>query len=603
MQSGLFEFFDGSRGELIGKTLVESQVFSAEFNARFHKIYLEMLEHGQSTFTDMDVEVRGKQYRIYHWILPYHNASGQYIGVIGGWLDITEREHLIEQLGVAKESALDASRSKSVFLASMSHEIRTPVSALVGLIELLRMKGSSASDIQENLEVAHQSAQSLLSLIGDILDLSKIEAGEMTPAPRPTHLGEMAQSLYRLFETNARKKNLEFRLVTEVEHNGIMIDALMLNQVVANLLSNAIKFTDQGSVQLMLRELPGEPSAGRARFAIQVSDTGQGLSETQRQEIFEPFVQAEPQAHRAKGTGLGLSICASLAQLLDAELNVDSQEGLGSRFTLVFEAELVDVTQSSGQAAAVSPSNHKLRILVVEDHAPNRLLLCRQLEYLGHDAVPCDDGEAALALWVATESPFDLTITDCNMPRMNGYEMTRAMREIEQQNAVRMHPIFGLTANAQSEVTEQCLAAGMTRCLFKPVAIEALALVVAEVEQVSKRRAQAALATGSELDKIRLLSPESYASLVHEIVLTHREDGRELDRLAGEGDREGLARIAHKVRGGAQLTGDRELSDACHALEHAAMGEGEAADYLSNVELVVACLQALEFRLLQDSTS
>jgi len=207
--------------------------------------------------------------------------------------------------------------------------------------------------------VAHQSAQSLLSLIGDILDLSKIEAGEMTPAPRPTHLGEMAQSLYRLFETNARKKNLEFRLVAEVEHQGIMIDALMLNQVVANLLSNAIKFTDQGSVKLMLRELPGESAAGRARFAIQVSDTGQGLSETQRQEIFEPFVQADPQAHRVKGTGLGLSICASLAKLLGAELSVDSQKGLGSRFTLVFEAELVEVNQSTEQSAAVSPSSHK----------------------------------------------------------------------------------------------------------------------------------------------------------------------------------------------------------------------------------------------------
>jgi len=217
--------------------------------------------------------------------------------------------------------------------------------------------------------------------------------------------------------------------------------------------------------------------------------------------------------------------------------------------------------------------------------------------------VPCDDGEAALALWTAAESTFDLTITDCNMPRMNGYEMTRAMREIEQQSAVSMHPIFGLTANAQSEVTDQCLAAGMTRCLFKPVAIEALALVVAEVEQVSKRRAQAALATGSELDKIKLLSPESYASLVHEIVLTHREDSRELERLAQEGDRDGLARIAHKIRGGAQLTGDRELGDACHALEHVVTEEGETVSYFSNVELILTCLQALESRLLQDSAS
>lgn len=594
-------FFNASREELIGKTLVESQVFSAEFNAHYHQVYLDMLEHGEPTLKDMDVEVRGERYRVFHWMLPFHNFSGQYIGVIGGWLDITEREHLIEQLSIAKESAIDASRSKSVFLASMSHEIRTPVSALVGLIELLKMKGGSQAEIDESLEVAHQSAQTLLSLIGDILDLSKIEAGEMTPVPRPTHLGDMARSIYRLFETNALKKDLEFRLVCEIQHNGVMIDALMLNQVVANLLSNAIKFTEQGSVHLLFRELPvEEASPGRAKFAIQVSDTGQGLSETQRQEIFEPFVQADPQANRATGTGLGLSICASLAKLLGAQLNVDSQCGLGSRFTLIFEADLADVDQTPEAVTAVSLSSHKLRILVVEDHAPNRLLLCRQLEYLGHEAVPCDHGEAALAVWRNAEPPFDLTITDCNMPRMDGYQLTRLMREFEQQNALRMHPIFGLTANAQSEVTERCLAAGMTRCLFKPVAIEALALVVSEVEQVSKRRAQAAAATGSELDKIKLLSPESYGPLVQEIVLTHRQDSLELERLARDGDRSGLVRVAHKVRGGAQLAGDRALSEACHALEDRVVEEDESMPYSVEVEVVVACLHALEKRLLQD---
>lgn len=596
-------FFNVSREALIGKTLVESEVFGAEFNEHYHQVYLDTLEHGQPAFTDLDVEVKGQKYRIYHWILPFHDFSGQYIGVIGGWLDITEREHLIEQLRLAKEIAMDANRSKSTFLASMSHEIRTPVSALVGLIELLRIKGGSANQIEESLEVAHQSAQSLLSLIGDILDVSKIEAGEMKPSPRPTHLGEMAQSIYRLFEPNAQKKNLEYRLVTEVQHNGIMIDALMLNQVVSNLLSNAIKFTEQGSVQLLLRELPGESEPGRARFAIQVSDTGRGLSKTQCQEIFEPFVQADPQAHRAVGTGLGLSICASLSKLLNAQLSVDSQVGLGSRFTLMFEADLVEVIHNPAPIAVESQSSHKLRILVVEDHAPNRLLLCRQLEYLGHEAFPCDDGEAAFAQWMRAEPPFDLTITDCNMPRMDGYELSRSMRKLEQQRAMRMHPIFGLTANAQAEITEQCLEAGMTRCLFKPVGIETLASLIAEVEQTSKRRALAAAVTGSELDKIRLLSPESYAPLVKEMVLTHREDGNELERLARENNRDGLVRVAHKIRGGAQLAGDAALTDACRVLEQLVCEENGALPYGSHVEHVLACLQSLELRLLQDLPS
>ncbi|WP_249490798.1 transporter substrate-binding domain-containing protein [Pseudomonas sp. HS6] len=597
------DFFNMSRESLFGKTLVESQVFDAEFSARYHQTYLDTLAHGQPAFTDMDVEVQGQSYRVYHWILPFHNSSGQYIGVIGGWLDITEREHLIEQLRLAKEAAMDANRSKSVFLASMSHEIRTPVSALVGLIELLRLKGGSTDEIEESLEVAHQSAKSLLSLIGDILDLSKIEAGEMTPTPRPTHLGEMTQSIYRLFETNARKKNLDYRLVTEVQHNGILIDALMLNQIIANLLSNAIKFTDQGSVQLMLRELSGESAPGRARFAIQVSDTGKGLSETQHQEIFEPFVQADPQANRAVGTGLGLSICASLAKLLNAQLNVDSQLGLGSRFTLMFEAEMVEVEERLSSPAFDSSNGHKLKILVVEDHAPNRLLLCRQLEYLGHEAWPCDDGETALAQWKGAQPPFDLTITDCNMPRVDGYQLTRWMREDEQQRAVRLHPIFGLTANAQSEIIDRCLAAGMTRCLFKPVGMETLALLVAEVEQTSKRRVQAAIGADSELDKIRLLSPESYAPLVNEIVLTHRADGHELQRLAKEEKRDDLARVAHKIRGGAHLAGDRSLNDACVALEQLLAEDGEPLLFRQQTEVVLKCLHELEVRLLQGLAS
>ncbi|MFJ2550210.1 transporter substrate-binding domain-containing protein [Pseudomonas sp. NPDC087612] len=591
------DFFNITREAVIGRTLMESDVAGVEISARYHQIYMDALKNGQTTFDDMDFELRGQQYRVYHWILPYLNSTGQYIGVIGGWLDVTERSQLIEQLRQAKEVANNANRSKSVFLASMSHEIRTPISALIGLIELLRVRGGTAAEIEESLEVAHQSAQSLLSLIGDILDLSKIEAGAMTPSPRPTQLIELTQSIYRLFATNARKKNIEFRLVTEVQNNGVMIDALMLNQVISNLISNAIKFTEQGSVQLLLRELPGTQIEGYARFAIQVTDTGKGLNEAQRKEVFEPFVQADPQAHRAAGTGLGLSICASLAALLGAKLSVDSQPGLGSCFTLLFEAELVEIIQDKDAPDANLQSGQKLRILVVEDHAPNRTLLCRQLEFLGHEAVPCDDGEAAFELWMNAESEFDLTITDCNMPRMNGFELTRRMREIEQQKAVRLHPIFGLTANAQSEASEMCLAAGMNRCLFKPVSIETLASAIAEVAQSHARRAQAAaVKKGGELEKIRLLSPESYAPLVEQILISLREDSINLEVLARECDRPGLARIAHKIRGGATLTGNSELVEACSELERFVLEDIEMP-YEVQVERIKACLRELESEL------
>ncbi|MFP0195012.1 transporter substrate-binding domain-containing protein [Pseudomonas sp. PHC1] len=592
------DFFDIERESVVGKTLMESDIAGVEVSTRYHQTYMDVLNHGQARFDDMDVELQGKQYRVYHWILPFLNSTGQYIGIIGGWLDITERSQLIEQLRVAKEAATEANRSKSVFLASMSHEIRTPISALIGLIELLRVRGGTAEQIDESLEVAHQSAQSLLSLIGDILDLSKIEAGAMEPSPRPTQLVEMMQSIHRLFETNAHKKSLDFKLVTEVKNSDVMIDALMLNQIVSNLVSNAIKFTDQGSVQILLRELTVLNGENTARFAIQVSDTGSGLSEDLQRAIFEPFVQADPQAHRATGTGLGLSICSSLASLMGAQLSVDSQIGLGSRFTLTFDAQIVEIVEDDAVQNFTHQTQHKLKILVVEDHAPNRLLLCRQLEYLGHEAVPCDDGEAALEQWQQADPAFDLTITDCNMPKMSGYELTQRIREAEQRDTVRMHPIFGLTANAQSEITERCLKAGMTRCLFKPVGIEMLEVLVNEVAQATERRLQASEVTlGGDLEKIKLLSPDSYPGLVNEIIMTHREDAANLIQLFGKNDREGIAKIAHKIRGGAYMSGDLTLASACTELEGVANRKtGEIVE--SQVYSVLKGLDALEERLL-----
>jgi two-component system sensor histidine kinase EvgS len=592
------DFLQASEDEVIGKTLLESDHVSPHINTRYHQLYLDILKEGKPTFADLDVVVKGESYQVYHWVLPFHNSAGRYIGLIGGWLDITERAHLTEQLRLATETAEEANRSKSVFLASMSHEIRTPISALIGLIEILRVRGGTPAQMEENLDIAHQSAQSLLSLIGDILDLSKIEAGAMEASPRPTHLLELMQSVHKLFATNAHRKQLDYTLSTQVTHHGVMIDALMLNQIVSNLLSNAIKFTEQGSVQLLLRELPDAINPGHGRFAIQVSDTGAGLSAEQQQEIFEPFVQADPGEHRARGTGLGLSICVSLARLLNAQLSVDSQPGLGSRFTLVFEAPLAEVDEAITLLETQAPSGHRLKILVVEDHAPNRLLLCQQLEYLGHEAVPCDDGESALVTWEQANPAFDLTITDCGLPGMDGYELTLRMRDWEQGMALRAHPIFGLTANAQSEVVERCLAAGMNRCLFKPIGIEALAPLIGDVAQQSERRALAAASTsGGELEKIRLLSPDAYGPLVEEILKTHRQDSLELARLLEQGNVAGLGKLAHKIRGGAHLTGDRELNEACSALESAAL-EGLLQACHGPADAVQARLQALEERLL-----
>ncbi|MGF6401541.1 two-component system sensor histidine kinase EvgS [Pseudomonas frederiksbergensis] len=592
-------FLQTTQEEVIGKTLLDAGVISPELSRQYQQIYRDTERHGKPTFADLEIEVKGQPHRIYHWTLPFQSSTGEFSGVIGGWLDISEREQLMEQLRLAKEAADEANESKSIFLASMSHEIRTPISALIGLIEMLRVRGGSPQQIDENLAVAHQSAQSLLSLIGDILDLSKIEAGAMVPSPRPTKLNELLHSVHKLFEINAKNKHLTFDLVIEASDQQVIIDALMLNQIIANLISNAIKFTQQGFVELSLKQLPDDAKSGLGRYSIEVRDSGSGLTERQKKAVFEPFVQVAQNASAGRSTGLGLSICTRLAQLLDARLSVDSQPGKGSCFKLEFAAERTRQDLAPAAPQAPAQSGRVLNILVVEDHAPNRLLLCQQIEYLGHCAMPCDDGEAALAQWKQADPPFDLTITDCNMPRMDGYELTRQMRRIEQARAEGAHPIFGLTANAQSQIIQDCLDAGMTQCLFKPIGIEALTEHIGTVSAQIERRANSARTTGGELQKLRVLAPEAYAPLVDELIRTNREDGARLEQLVLNNDFEKIIGLAHKIKGGAQLADARDLIEACVQLESLGF-QANASSCDAQAKMLLSAMQALEERLLED---
>lgn len=591
------EFLQTTPEAVLGKTLPDAEVLPPPLSLQYQQIYQNAERHVEPVFADLEIEVKGQPHRIYHWTLPFQSSAGEFSGVIGGWLDISEREQLMEQLRLAKYAADEANESKSIFLASMSHEIRTPISALIGLIEMLRVRGNTPQQIEDNLAVAHESAQSLLALIGDILDLSKIEAGAMVVSPRPTQISELLRSVHKLFDINARKKNLIFDLLIDAKEQYVIIDALMLNQIIANLISNAIKFTESGFVQLSLKQLHDDPESNLARYVIEVRDSGVGLNEQQRKAVFEPFVQVASAPTTARGTGLGLSICTRLTTLLEAQLSVESQPGKGSCFRLQFEAERTHVEDVQSPTQHLASPGMRLNILVAEDHAPNRLLLCQQLEYLGHSATACDDGETAFAQWAAASPPFDLTITDCNMPRMDGYELTRRIRTLEQSRGLSMHPIFGLTANAQSQIIQDCLDAGMTQCLFKPISIETLTEQVRAVSSQIERTVNAAQSTGGELEKLRILCPDAYGPLVDELISTNRLDAARLQQLMVNKELEKIAGLAHKIKGGAQLVDEQDLIEACVNLESLAfMSDADACD--KQIKALITIMQSLEQRLL-----
>lgn len=224
-------------------------------------------------------------------------------------------------------------------------------------------------------------------------------------------------------------------------------------------------------------------------------------------------------------------------------------------------------------------------------------MLCHQLEQLGHDVVSCNNATVALAVWKKANRAFDLTITACTMPLLDGFELTRRIRDQERERAQRSHSIFGMTDNARPALIDKCLSAGMNHCLRRPIAIEALMPLIAEVTLQSKRRALAAAAkSGGELHKIKLLSPEVYVPLVNQILRCHREDAV---KLAQADTFEELARLAHKLLGGAQLADERALIEACNSLQDLT-SQGSMQMCKAQVTVVLTGLQKLEDRLLQD---
>ena len=581
--------FSARREDVIGKTVMQAcGLLSNECEAHDYQAdYLRVMAEGTPLVLDRPLNIGGKNFTIYHWILPFRDSLGEVQGIIGGWIDISERRHLLDELRAAKELADDANRAKSTFLATMSHEIRTPMNAVIGLLELTLKRADQGHLDRPSIEVAYHSAKDLLELIGDILDIARIESGRLNLSPERVNLRNLAHSVIRVFDGLARQKNLTLALQFHSRGDApdVLIDPLRFKQILTNLVSNAIKFTRQGQVTLAINLLPASPP-DHTELQLSVQDTGIGISDRDQARLFEPFAQAENSGQLAlNGAGLGLLICRSLCEMMGGTLELSSQVNVGTLVEIKLRLPtLPPCLSSAAHEPVINPAAHRLNVLVVDDHPANRLLMCQQLGYLGHRFTTEHDGAAGFKTW--KEGTFDLVIADCNMPVMNGYDLTRAIRQYEQASQQRPCTVLGFTANAQPEERQRCAMAGMDDCLFKPISLTLLSQHLA---------ALVPLDTGNEafnLESLNALSGgdnERKQRLLEELLRSNGQDLKALMHLPDNGDLKPFADIAHRIKGAARIVGAAQLIKHCEILEHAS-----PSNLIQARNDVQAAMQALE---------
>ncbi|MGE8688089.1 MAG: response regulator [Achromobacter sp.] len=614
--------------------------------------------------------------------------------VLCAFADISARAEMERTLALAKEQADKASEAKSTFLATMSHEIRTPLYGVLGTLEVLAMTPLS-DEQRRHVDRIQTSSVILQQLISDILDITKIESGQLALEIDTFDPRELFQGTVASYASMAEQKGLIiYSCVDTAVPECVKGDGGRIRQILSNLLSNAIKFTESGHVIARLRaeDRPG----GKVRLALQVVDSGVGIGPAEQVRLFEPFYQIDSGSHTVRGAGIGLSICAKLAELMGSTIHVTSEPGLGSSFSVDIELEkaeapaatppqlqglnvhvrsprkelsenvcqwlacwgahttivpadghpdggldgvLVDVLLTShakpadwagplivaggadtlakhrpqvdrhsmlsiGQAierlmsgAAEVPQDSgpaaytalNLRVLVAEDNPINQVTIRDQLEQLGCRVVIAPDGAEALAMW--SIEPFDLVLTDVNMPRMNGYDLAGTLRS----RGVTV-PIIGVTANAMKEEETRCMAAGMNSWLVKPIELRALWRRLrphADAQPQPSAPPQAAETSETPAGGAPGKAPAIPARYRAIFLETMNQDLDKLEKAAREASERDLRAVLHRMRGGLAAVELTELQNQSERVENQLRNDGLSAAAQQNLAALIADMKAM----------
>jgi signal transduction histidine kinase/ActR/RegA family two-component response regulator len=397
------------------------------------------------------------------------SENGRVTRLVGALQNITDRKLAERALVQAKVEAEAANLAKSAFLATMSHEIRTPLNGVLGMAQAMAADELAPAQ-RERLDVVRQSGQALLSILNDVLDISKIEAGKIEIETIDFDLGEVAAGAHSNFASLAQAKGVGFVLDVEAEGGLYRGDPTRLRQILGNLISNALKFTDTGEIRVAISH------ADRA-LTVSVSDTGVGLSEDGLSSLFNKFTQADSSTtRRFGGTGLGLAICRELTELMGGSIRAASEVGRGSTFTVILPIDRVDaraVDAASLSAETASPCiGGAIRVLAAEDNIVNQLVLKTLLQQAGLDPVIVANGAEAVAAW--RDDAWDVILMDVQMPVMDGPTATLTIRDLEASEGRARTPIIGLTANAMAHQVAEYRAIGMDAVVIKPIEVDKL---------------------------------------------------------------------------------------------------------------------------------
>jgi signal transduction histidine kinase/CheY-like chemotaxis protein/HPt (histidine-containing phosphotransfer) domain-containing protein len=482
-----------------------------------------------------------------------------------------------DELERAMHGALNASQAKSEFLANMSHELRTPMNGLLGMLDLA-LDGGATGEQRDQLETAQRCAYSLLALLNDILDLSKIEAGKMLLEKIPFDARAVIEDCVKSQAAKAAQKKIDLRFEPGVPPSvSLLGDPLRIRQIATNLLSNAIKFTDRGKVVVTL----GYSACvdGHVNIALEVSDTGLGIAPDKLPTIFEKFTQADGSITRKfGGTGLGLAITRRLVDMHGGDIRVDSQVGRGSTFRVTLPCEATPIAAKAPAPRKetrneASPSRAVTRLLLVEDNLVNQTVVLAILKKKGYRIDVANDGREALDKLNAAD--YDLVLMDVQMPVLDGLETTRLIRREKRWDRL---PIIAMTAHAMNGDRERCLQSGMTAYISKPVQPSHLiSTIESQLASFDQAPAPAAPVTSTPLERIltdRLMQGDSV--MMNDMLRLFLQIAPErLDRIetaAGRGDLDLLHREVKKISVAADQLASSNLRDCTRRIEQAAAG-------------------------------